>query len=97
MAAAWIDGLRGHDEIQVYGLRRRSAGEFDRLLMSRYGVETNHVAGCVVSPELIRYARGYNSITRSRVNARFARDVFAECAEDAEASVDAVDAATSPR
>lgn len=87
---AWIDGLRGHDEVKAFGLPRLSAWESARLLNSRYGVETNRVAGCVVSQELVWYVHGYNFVAKSRVNARFAKDVFAECADDAESATESV-------
>ena len=86
MVAAWIDGLRGHDEVQTFGLPRGSSWEAARLLSTRYAVETNRVAGCVVSQDLVWYVRGYNSVARSRINARFGKDVFAECLDAAESA-----------
>ena len=87
MIAAWLDGLRGHQEIQVFGLRRASASESARLLSARYGVETNRVAGCVVSEGLVWYVHGYNSVFKSRMDARYGRGVFSACAGDAVANL----------
>jgi hypothetical protein len=86
MLVAWADGVRGHEEIMVFGLPPPWARETDRLLLERYGVKVNPVAGCVVTDSLVWYAGGYNSVARARLESRFGKDIFAECANDAQAA-----------
>jgi hypothetical protein len=86
MLMAWADHARGHYEIKTYGLPASWDGEFSRLARERYGVKVNHVAGCVVSENLVWYADGYNWVSESRLRARFGKDIFAECAADARAA-----------
>ena len=85
MIAAWADGSREYDEVQVYGLPFPWDGEYARLLRERYGVKVNYVAGCVVTQDLVWYVDGYNSISEPRIRKRFGKDIFAECAADAQA------------
>jgi hypothetical protein len=84
--AAWADHARGHLEVKVYGEPCPWDHAYARLLKERYGVEFNRVAYCVVTPGLVSYVRGYNSISVPRLNGRFGRDIFGECAAEAEAA-----------
>ncbi len=86
MLVAWADHARGHYEVQTYGYPMPWAWEYRRLIQDRYGVEVHSVAGCVVTEDLVQYVRGYNDVSRSRIQARFGKDIFAECAEEARAS-----------
>jgi hypothetical protein len=85
MLAAHIDHERGRHEVQVIGYPCPWESEYDSLLRSRYGVELRTVAGCVVSEDLCWYVSGYNSVSRRLANERYGKDIFAECAADAEA------------
>jgi len=87
MLAAYCDHARGHYEVKTYGYPAEWAreGDYQRLVFDRYGVEVHEVAGCVVNDELVSYVDGYNSVSVSRSNARFGKDIFAECAADAKA------------
>jgi hypothetical protein len=86
MIAAWADGARGHNEVKVFGLPPPWVREYARLVRERYGVEVNAVAGCVVSPDLVWYVDGYNSVSEPRIRARHGKDIFAECADEARAA-----------
>lgn len=86
MLVAWWDHACGHYEVQVYGLPPPWDGEYSQLLQERYGVEVNPVAGCVVTPELVSYVEGYNAVSRPRIEARFGKDIFAECAMEVQAA-----------
>jgi hypothetical protein len=86
MIAAWADHARGHYEVQTFGYPAPWRAEYRRLLRERYGVEVHAVAGCVVTEDLVWYVRGYNSVSRPRIQARFGKDIFAECAEEARAA-----------
>ena len=82
--AAWVDRVRGHDEVKTFGLPSPYADDYARLLQVRYGVEVRPVAGCGVTQDLIEYVRAYNSAVKSRVETRFGKDVFSECRKDAQ-------------
>lgn len=83
MVVAWFDHARGHYEIKVYGFPAPWSCEYARLLKLRYGIEVNAVAGCVVTEQLVHYVAGYNAVSQPRIETRFGKDVFAECADDA--------------
>jgi hypothetical protein len=83
MLVAWIDQARGHHEMQVYGLPAPWSHEYAQLLKSGYGVEIHAVAGCVVTNQLVSFVDGYNAVSVSRIEARFGKDIFAECADEA--------------
>jgi hypothetical protein len=85
MAMAYLDHARGHYEVQACGLPPPWCGEYDRVLEEKYGVKVNVVAGCVVSPWLDAYVSGYNEVSCRRLNERYRHDIFAECAQLAEA------------
>ena len=86
MIAAWVDGIRGHDKIKALGLPSPWAWEYAQLIKQRYGVEIEAVAGCVVTRDQVWYVDGYNSVARPRIVARYGKDIFAECAEEARAA-----------
>jgi hypothetical protein len=62
-AMAYIDAVRGHREVKVYGYPAPWDGEYSQLLKEKFGVTFRPVAGCVVSPFLIWYVHGYNSVS----------------------------------
>jgi hypothetical protein len=82
MIAAWADQASGHYEVKVYGLPLFFEGDYETLVREQYGVEVNHVAGCLVSQELEWYVKGYNSVSKPRILARFGKDIFTECKQD---------------
>ena len=89
MLVAWFDQVRGHYEIQVYGGPPAPwEGEWRRLTLERYGIEVNPVAGCVVTSDLVWYVDGYNAVSRTRIEARFGKDIFTECADEAKKAWD---------
>src|SRR4051812_46541036 len=61
---AHIDHSRGHSEVKVYGSLFPAEETAARLLKDKYGVVWERVAGCVVTEQLVRYADGYNSVSR---------------------------------
>ena len=83
---AWVDYTRGHYEVQTFGYPAPWAWEFRRLIQERYGVEVKAVAGCVVSPQLVWYVHGYNSVSCSRLRKKFGKDILAECVKEAQAA-----------
>jgi hypothetical protein len=84
-AMAFLDVLRGHYEVKVYGLPPQWDGEYSRLLKEQYGVTLRPVAGCVVSLSVGWYADGYNSVSRAWVLNKYGVDIFEECANRAKA------------
>jgi len=83
MLGASFDNARGHYEIQVFGKPPPWESELARLLQTRYGVEIKSVAACIVTDQLVNYIEGYNAVSRSRIETRLGKDVFAECAREA--------------
>ena len=55
---------------------------YERLMRDKYGVTVSE-AGCVITEATIRYIRAYNWYSERRLQARFGRDVSAECEEAA--------------
>jgi hypothetical protein len=83
MITAWFDCSRGHYRVKSAGLPVRWYREYCRLLRERYGVEDEAIADCEVYPDVDWYLRGYNSISEPRILARFGKDIFAECHQEA--------------
>src|SRR5262245_21543452 len=79
-----IDYARGSYAVRYYGYplpwRRGEAGR----LRERYGVRVKP-EGCVVGLGDLSYAGGYDRAVEFRLNARFGRDIFAQCEGEAEA------------
>lgn len=71
------DFKKGVFRILIYG----EPGPFfpsEIYLQKKYGVETQRIAGCVVSEGLVSGADGYNSTMQKLLNQKFDRDIFAE-------------------
>jgi hypothetical protein len=83
MLAARFDMARGRYQIQTYGKPVAWRAECARLLLNRYGVKLNEVAGCCVTEELISWVDGYNDATADRFSAQFRKDILDECLADA--------------
>src|SRR5437764_764220 len=64
MLAAYIDHLRGHDEVYVSdpGLPPTWEGEYPRVLKEKYGVAVKHVAGSLPLQEEW-FTTGYNTVS----------------------------------
>lgn len=86
MFVAWVDDLRGHQEIKTYGMPAPWSNECSQLVWERYGVMVHPVAGCVVTESLVWYVGGYNSVAAALIQAKFGKDIFAECAGEARAA-----------
>src|SRR5258708_1163457 len=80
---AQIDIARGHYELQGYGLPGPERAEYVLLLKQRYGIEFRTVAGCIVSPSLVAYVKGYNEVSGDYLNRKFGHDVFQESYQEA--------------
>lgn len=83
LAANW-DLARGRPQRLAVGLPATWAKDAERLLLNRYGIETRRVAGCVVTERLLCFVAAYNEVSRKSALAKYGRDVFRECFEDAE-------------
>lgn len=94
--AARIDVHRGRYQILGYGLADRSRSEYARCLRERYGIEFRTVAGCVVSDSLISYVDAYHSVVANATYKKFGRDVFRECADEADQQRRAKDSRRQP-
>jgi len=81
--AHW-DILHGHRRVMSYGRPAAWAGEYQRLLLDRYGVRLEWVAGCVVPYSMVSYTDAYNYVSEASIKRQFGRDILKECAEDAE-------------
>ncbi|MBI5821044.1 MAG: hypothetical protein HZA88_18910 [Verrucomicrobia bacterium] len=81
---AKLDLACGHYEVQSYGHPAFWKREYAKLLRERYGIECRTVAGCCVWDSLVSYVRAYNGVVKAAMKRKFGRDVFKECAEDAE-------------
>ena len=72
---AETDFASGKYRILVFGLVARSPAE-ERL--TKAGVETKAIAGCIVSDGIIEGARVYNEIMREKLKAKLGHDVFSD-------------------
>ena len=84
MLVAEFDYLRGHYEIQTYGLPVAYLGRANELLEQNYGVSLHAIAGCVVTSDLLWYVDGYNSVSYWNLERKYGKDVVAESVNQAE-------------
>lgn len=82
--AAQRDIRRGRYEVLGYGLPPASRDDYVRCLREQYGVQYRVVALCIVSESLVSYADSYNRVSSTAARQRFGRDIFQECAQEAE-------------
>jgi hypothetical protein len=79
------DHARGHYEVKIYGCpwlppdEEEKFATYARLLETKYRVELNAVAGCVVTERLVRYVDGYNATMKQLLTEQHGRDILAEC------------------
>src|SRR3954454_1035585 len=81
--AAQIDLTRGRYKQLRYGLPFPWSASYAQSLRRRYGVKTEAVAGCDVSPFIRRYVAAYDKVSEAAVNKRFGHDVFKEVRSEA--------------
>ena len=82
--AAHLDTQRGRYQVLSYGLPSPSRPEYARCLRERYNLEIRPVAGCIVSESLVSYVNAYDSVLEEATRRKFGRDIFRECADEAE-------------
>ena len=82
--AAHRDIQRGRYQLLGYGLPSPSRPEYARCLRERYGIQFHAVAGCIVSESLVSYVNAYDSTLEEAARKRFGRNVFSECADEAD-------------
>jgi hypothetical protein len=82
--AAQMDATRGRYKQLRYGLPFPWSAIYAQSLRKRYGVETEAVAGCDVSPFIRRYVAAYDKVSEAAVNKRFGHDVFKEVRNEAQ-------------
>jgi hypothetical protein len=73
----------GHYRLLGYGLPGFEREEYVRLLRTRYGVEFEEIAKCIVSRSLVAYADAYNSISGEAIEKKFGHNVLENTFEDA--------------
>jgi hypothetical protein len=84
MTMAFFDQTFGHYEVKAWGYPAPWGGEYMRLLRERYAVEEDVVGDCMVFPTTAMYADGYNSVSEPLLLKRYGKNIFAECADEAE-------------
>jgi len=57
--------------------------KYEQLLAQRYGIGSQRVAGCIVTPSQLAYVESYNEAVEAALNRKYGRDVFDECYHDA--------------
>ena len=84
-AEAWRDIVRGDYELRTFGYPAAWREQYARLLADRYGVMLVPVAGCVVTPELVRGVEAYNDVMEAEIERLYGSDALANAARDARA------------
>jgi hypothetical protein len=77
---AQIDQAFGHYEVQFFGPPPPPWWpDYRKMLKDKYDVELRGVAGCLVTPQLVWYVSGYNSVSERRIEEKYGKDIFKEC------------------
>ena len=82
--AAAMDHQNGVYELHLYGVPEPWDDLLVRLMDERYGVRLRRVGFCQVRPEAVAYANGYNAMSSDLLDQKFGKDIYGECARDAE-------------
>ena len=75
-AEAQRDIQRGVLARELAGKPPTCFNEHERLLQLRYGIESRHVAGCVVNARIDGHMLGYNDVSEAEIFRRFGRQIF---------------------
>lgn len=67
---------RGKVLILSYGLPVACFVEYNEILKRDYGIEERMIAGCVVSPHLLKYASDYNRVMQEHIFSRWKFEIF---------------------
>ena len=81
--AAHIDIALGHYRYFGVGLPVYRPEDFAQLLKSRYGIEYQQKAFCIVSQSLMSFVDAYNQVSTHAATEHFHRDVIDECRQEA--------------
>jgi hypothetical protein len=96
--AAELDVHSGTYRELGYGLAFVSDDTYAGILHSRYAeAEFVRVAGCVVSPQLQTFIRGYNQVSQRAARRHFGKDIFEEAAKEAERTYEADPPTSRPK
>lgn len=85
---ALLDVQNGRLVNRNYGLRSSVNDIIDARLLKDYGIETEIVAGCEVSEQLVEETAGYNDAMRETIVERFGFDAVEKVADDVLAEVE---------
>jgi hypothetical protein len=83
VGCAILDGAWGRTTIKTLGTPIWVAGEYERLLRDRHGIQVDRVAGRVVWPFQDGFARGYNAVSEPWIRSKFGASVFEDCIQEA--------------
>ena len=82
-AEAKKDIASGNPRLMTYGLPAPSMEEFSVLLYAKLGISCHMIAGCVVTDDLIKYARDYNGVITKYAEKKFGAGIISKIMEEA--------------
>lgn len=62
---------------------------YESLLLSRYKIRFEWVAGCVIDDETLSYATAYNEVSKAAIEAKFGKDILDKVRKDADKEYEA--------
>jgi hypothetical protein len=81
--SARVDLAMGRYQLLAVGHPAPWSAEYANPLKSRYDVEYRQVALCIVSRSEVDCVEACDAVSASAANAKYNRDIFTECYEDA--------------
>ena len=70
-AHAGRDLARNYLAVERYGRELVYADIEDKILLQRFGIHVEHVAGCMIFPRGAGHVRGYNDVSEAEIRRRF--------------------------
>ena len=58
---------------------------YEGLLLRKYKISFEWVAGCLIPDELLSYVTAYNEVSKAAIEAKFGKDVFEKTRKEADA------------
>ncbi|WP_432798090.1 hypothetical protein [Poriferisphaera sp. WC338] len=78
-----IDIDNNHLEIRTYGLPHPASTQYQEILLQKYNIHINMVAGCIVDEQIIQTTKAYNTVMEAEITKRFAPNIFDQAWEEA--------------
>ena len=80
---AKIDIKNGKYKFKTYGLHSEWFDLYCKILLTKYNIEVEGIAGCVVTNDIRKYVEDYNSVSMAEIKKKYGNDIFEKSKDEA--------------